>query len=684
MLYVGRELPDPNGRGTDRCLVDDSARVSSSSPDVRGTGVPYWPSYSEITPNARLAYLRWLADGRRDPDYGICYPFLFLYGLERRLLHDGGTADAPLVAAEMDRLLGIYGDNQSFRNYGSALRNAAIALWENAPAPEPRHDLGNSYVLPVDVRAHLGRRLAAGAPLDADDALLWILGMPDTRIRTATERCFPELRSLWQARFAAKHPSGMRVAIPKTKLRVRYPAASGSFVADVVATFGGKPVPDVVNVASPIGSLRETFDGCVDELGPYSRLLGKNPQARGTAEAAFLLPDAIRDTAGGASLRELRAKVAALLDGRPIATVAVPSLLEALGLPPPPAGKVTAAFCNQLGSMLDRLDLAIEPDRRYGSPPVVPNSVVKLFKAPGGAPVDASRDAYRTARTMVEVAALAAASDGNADDGEFEAIKGDIRATPDLGATERARLLALAAYALRDGPKPGATLAKLAKLPSAEKRRVARSAMSAVLADGHASAAEVRFLEKLHKTLGIPGDEIYSAIHRGAVQIDEPTVVAVAEMSLGIPIPAEGKSIPRGRTEPDGFRIDHLRLERIRSETSAVSSLLAGIFEEEAETAVVAGGDAGSVRTPDAAMPGFDGLDPAHSELLRTVVVTGSMDRDGFEALARRLKLLPDGAIETINEWAFDRHDEPALEADARIEVPGNLRARLAAVHAAG
>jgi len=56
----------------------------------------YWPSYCEVSPRARAAYLRWLEDGRRDESTYIGYVFLFFYGLERRLLGDlGGNVSHP-------------------------------------------------------------------------------------------------------------------------------------------------------------------------------------------------------------------------------------------------------------------------------------------------------------------------------------------------------------------------------------------------------------------------------------------------------------------------------------------------------------------------------------------------------------------------------------------------------------
>ena len=44
-----------------------------------------------------------------------------------------------------------------------------------------------------------------------------------------------------------------------------------------------------------------------------------------------------------------------------------------------------------------------------------------------------------------------------------------------------------------------------------------------------------------------------------------------------------------------------------------------------------------------------------------------------FERLCRQRKLLPGGAVETLNEWAFDRFDEPIIEEGETITVRRDL-----------
>lgn len=637
--------------------------------------MPYWPVYSEIGPEQRRSYLEWLSSGRTDPEIGIGYVFLFFYGLERRLFYDHATGDVPALVAEVRRLLEIYGRHNSFQNYAQRFLEAAECLDGGLDRfhIEPSLEL-TGYEMPLPVRTYLGKCLQREAPLTEDEALVWVLSHPETGLRTPATRCFDELRSLWRHRFAAQYPKGFSVKAPKSRLRLEYRPASNSF--DCELPVGDGDIPDVLALKAKTSRLQDLLAACTDQIDAYSRFIGKNPDARGTLEAAALLPREIMMESGGERLATIKSQLDHRLSEKTYAIMRLPVLLEALQIDAGAKSKLTAGTASQIASILDRIDVGFEPDRRCGgSTPSLEGRII-LFRAAGGGSIDKDSLAFRSARTMVEVGAIAAAVDGKLASEELESIKTDLQSIPDLTVAEKDRLMALAMLLLRDAPSQAPVLKRLASLPESEKRRVTQSAISAVLADGHISPAEVKFIEKLHKSLGYPLENVYSALHRGAVITDDPISVAPAEAGGGIPIPkpsTDGQS-PRD-SQPQVF-IDEARLQRIRSETVAVSSLLSDIFSEdipedpkEESPESKPGADENS--------PPFAGLDEAHATLLQFVAVQRSTTRKVFEARARELKLLPDGAIETINEWGFDRFDEAVLEDDHDIVVVEHLLSEL-------
>jgi hypothetical protein len=104
------------------------------------------------------------------------------------------------------------------------------------------------------------------------------------------------------------------------------------------------------------------------------------------------------------------------------------------------------------------------------------------------------------------------------------------------------------------------------------------------------------------------------------------------------------------------------------AETAAVGAILRGVFATDDEPAVVS-----------PATAAVAGLDAAHSEFLRTLAARTTWPRAELEAGAARLRLMLDGALELINERAFDACGLAACEGEDPVETnPDVLKELLA------
>ncbi len=658
MVYVGptRSCETPRDR------VDPTARVGLTGEDQLGIALSYWPSYHALSPGGRRTYLDWLAGGRTTR-VGIGYVFIFFYGLERRLFVDNARAELDVIIAEVERLLAQYQDNHSFHGYAKRLLTAArLVRSAAAQAPELSPDLrAGDWEMPLSVRRYLGGKLAAGEALQADDCLLWILGMPDTYLGAAGRRCFPELTELWRHRFTQLYPDGIKVRAPKRPLNAQYRAASSEFQVNL--SIGD--LPDIAALTQPVTRLRDLLLGWQPELDALSRLLLKRSDARDTLEGALCLPPDTVDLRFGERVGAVRAAMNQLLGDAPMASARTREILALLEIEDGD-DKLPVTLQRHIAGLLDRLGFAFEPDRRHTEASLNRDGAIVLFKGATGAPAQTGAT-FIAARTLVEIALLAAASDGEVVPAELDQVATDLAALPELSVDERRRLAAHALWLSRDPPRLQAALKRLGALPANATRAAIQAAVSTVLADGRVLPVEVRFLEKLHKALGLPQDEAYAALHRGTGRTDEPVTVAAAEHTAGVPIPSEAAAV---------VAFDATRLARIREETSQVSALLTSIFiEDPVEEAPTRASTTSSSR--------FEGLDARHADLLSAILTSGRLDRDAFEARARDLKLLPGGALETINEWAFEIFDEALLEEDDDIYPASHLRDRLTALETA-
>ncbi|MBF0188381.1 MAG: TerB N-terminal domain-containing protein, partial [Magnetococcales bacterium] len=225
MIYVGDWLTPIHdyGNNHDASLIRPSLAVNKNSPDHAGDTLSYWPSYSDIKPRARAAYLSFLSKGVQDPDVAIGYLFLYYYGLERRLLVDlAECKESPEFARliqELNRLADLYGDSRSFQGYVSNLLSY-LSLRDGASyAPLSSSESGDQHHA---LWLKLGRTVKAGAPIDDTLALHWLHADGNTRFRTPAKRLPDEFRTLFKVRFNQLYPQGMKLRPNKSRLTIAY------------------------------------------------------------------------------------------------------------------------------------------------------------------------------------------------------------------------------------------------------------------------------------------------------------------------------------------------------------------------------------------------------------------------------------------------------------------------------
>jgi hypothetical protein len=271
MVYVGERLAAiSEWRGAEPALINPRLPVDTARPDRGGGGMPYWPSYSAIPPASRAAYLEWLASGRTNPNVAIGYVFLFFYGLERRLLSDAqrsptARSEREQILAEIERLLGLYGEQRSFRGYAGSLLDAMRAQRSDRRVYETPPPLTRGgYELPHTLRVALAQLATDGKPIPGEWAWSWLVCSPEVFLRTPAQRCPTEFRTLFLTRYAQQFGAGMMVKPNKTKLTIAHRPASASFGGAIDVPIGD--LPDIAALSEPARRLQEIAGTCTEEL----------------------------------------------------------------------------------------------------------------------------------------------------------------------------------------------------------------------------------------------------------------------------------------------------------------------------------------------------------------------------------------------------------------------------------
>lgn len=651
MLYVGANKRNEFGR-RDPAVINPQLKVSNHDVDWSEGLNNYWPSYSDISPDARRAYLQWLADGRQAPDADISYPFLFFYGLERRFLVDLPNyplvaSDVPLIAAEVRRLLSIYADNNSFRRYASHFLEYLEASDEpTVPLSGPPPELhGRLHELPLKLKLGLGQFALTQTPLPADWALAWALSDPNIRRRTPVERCKEEFAHLFKHHYSEAHGSGLVLKRNRTKLKLEYRPASNAFAGWFSKELGD--IPDVSAVRTPIQKLQTLVDECTAALEPYSRFLGRNPGKAHALEGLLQLPVELWPTEVQSELDHLKQRIG---DGMLLMSFGeLSGLLKSAG--PLSRDKVIG-----LGRALESLHLGMEPDVLSGRKPPKAEDKIALFATQPDDGNVRSAPAYHAAAVTLDLACMALYADGEVSAHELVALTRQIDSWAHLSAAHRKRLKAHLRLGI-DQPRTLASVKKMLEpLATDSRRSIARLLAHLTQADGVVSPSEVKFLERAYKSLGLDTQLVYSDLHA-----HDPATPASGGAATGIP--------SKSAAESKGFALDPARIAQLEQETAEVSALLAGVFVEDEVLDAVERADAGTTSDLEREESGIMGLGADDVAFLRLLVTRSSWPRDELADVAADMELMLDGTLEHINDAAFEAFDAPLTEGDDPIEI---------------
>lgn len=641
LFYFGTGLKNKYGQ-IDPCLINPNLRVAQDG-DLMVSQLGYWSSYHEISPTARRAYLKWLAGGRQHLKADIGFVFLFFYGLERRAIagmYDDIDAhqDRPAIVAEVKRLLSIYGDkSSSFKRYASELLDwLFLAAQPKQLYLQPVPYFPNTYELPGYMRLALGQAAVDKAPLPVDLVLAWLKLDLNFYRRTPATRCTTQFDQLFRERYAEVFDAGYVLPRNKTRFKYVYRPATASLRGydEVNLNFGD--IPDISVLTAPVKKIQTLIDQCVVELEPYSRFLGRNPGSTVALEGMLLLPPSLWPDAARNKLTSLRSKLA----GNMLA-LSFGELISLFG----GTEALSKDKAQGLARALEASHIGIEPNVLAGAKTPTAEDMVILFSDEANLLLSPETSAYRAAMLTLQLASALANADGDFSKEEVKHLEDQVHAWHHLTPSHRQRLLAHLRLLTISPVSLPSLKKKVEVLDVTSKEAIAAFIATLSQADGVVSPSEVKFLEKLYKTLGVEPKRVFSDLHASAT----------------------GSRASTSAEATVGFTLDAARIAKLQKDTDKVSALLANIFKEEEVTPVVA------VSEPEdedvKSTTHLLGLDTAHSSLARMLLSRPHWTRAELEDVASDLELMLDGALEQINEAAFDAYDIPFTEGDDPIEV---------------
>lgn len=648
-IYVGSNLPDHYGYDNDACLIDPKLKVASAEPWEAGDLLGYWPKYHSIPEKCRGAYLKWLAEGRSEPEANIGYIFLFFYGLEHRLLVDGAKNDVSetersAIIDEVIRLLKIYGDNGSFSGYANNFLAMEWSLYQSEKPAPAYIDFDHWYCI-EPFQLVLAKNINEGKPVSADMALQWYRLNPETKLRTPARRCKKEFKLLFAQHYQEKYGDGIIVKPNKTRLKINYRAASPSLNRDINLKTPDLPNPFILK--GPIKKIETIVDACTQALDPYSRFLGRKENNPKSLAALSLIPKELISKSSGAKI--VKDRLSDICEDK-MGFIPLKALYKTINQKTPV--KLLKKELEALASFLSNMDYGIAPDIRYHNMKPSLDGHVAIFLKGHGVDFRPSRE-FRIVSTILRLGAMVSQIDDDLSPAEEATLQGLITDNRELTAIEKDSLMAFLHWCMRTSLNASGLKARLSEVSETEKSAISRILISVAYADGVVKPEEIKQIEKLYTTLGLNKEQVTSDIHSLAAD-SGPVTVDLKDPDTSFSLPKPAKAIGTSK----GFVLNNELILIRKEETKQVKSMLTDIFTEQEEEKEI---ETESTTALESINP-LSLLDEAHQNLFNSLCEKETWERAAIQETCKTLGLMVDGAMEVLNEWAFENANAPLID----------------------
>ena len=658
MVYVGK--PPLVNKFKKKCAayIDPSLPVDAGGLGAGDHRVPFWVGYSEINPLLRATYLDWLAGGRSDPNYGAGFALMYFYGLERRyFVDDPSEEEKRAIFDEAIRIMEMHTGNasllQNMQKFVSAVTVAAVDHDGIGPVFD-----NDNFELPLSTCLAIGARLGRGERLSAEWALSWFMCHPERVIpNKIQERCLEEFKALFMIRFDERFPEGLEVDRPARNLDVKYNSVSGEFEVPILLRIDGEPVADIAGTREPIWTFQEIAEGVASELDAYGRIVGGKPDARGSVRAHLLLPTEIQKLFPCEEVLDLASWASESASGDGI--IFLDELVEGvlgIDISFPLQKSVGARRLQTAAEALARAGYGFVPDPRFDLRLPDMDDPLLLFELGKSSDLpDRFFQGYPISLLGVAIGCYLADRDGIVPGEHRKSLKSWLESADKLDDRVARRLMANLKLFFDSTPELRFLRHFLRKLDEEGKFAIRVATVRAAQSLGALASKELDRMGQIYRAMRLDPQLVNSDLHPGG--LDD----VLRKVRAGRPAPS-GEAIPP--EDPSDSGLDATRIEYIRSETERASSMLGRIFD------VDGGQDETAVERTASALPG---LDEKMVALVGDLVTRERWSDEDFGLLCEKLGLPAAGALEAVNEWAFDIHGEALLDEGDGYEVASGI-----------
>lgn len=680
LFYFGTGLKDSHGNA-EPSLISPKKDLDDEG-DFIAQSLGYYPSYASISSSARRAYLNWISQGRSHPQAHIGFVFLHLYGLERRVLLDiaGYTElvhELPIIAIELRRLLSIYSkQSASFRGYATQLLDWVETVRHEDhlyKSPVPQFERRKEG-FPMYLLVALGQTVRDQAPLPAELALAWMRADSQIVLKMPARRFIEKFDTLFKIRYQEIYGNGLLLSKPISADRLKHRIRPSSSALQGYGTIS-LIFDDLYNLGDQVQvteDLQGIADLVADELENYNRYVTRNPQDVDAYQAVLCLPTALWSSSILETFNYFKEQVEiAPIQGE------LGKVFREFG-----PNVVDQDILQNIAKVLLSKNVGIEPDILRINKKFKLSDQVVLFSHQGLSEEQYAIPNFQLALTTLQLAAAFSERIQEVSQEKIGHIFDQIKEWEGLTPAHFERLAAT--VRLFSNLPLALTLVKprIHELSDSRRQFLASIFLETLRVNEQATPNEVRNLEKLYQVLGLSSEGLFSEIHARNTGTIRPKERIGPDISVK-KIPTVGPLV-----------LDTTKISGLQQDTEKVSALLSDIFSQESEELAIGKPSSdlhhGAEQEPGAAnevsrlatsptnkvthpAKQLLGLDDSHGALAKLLLSQIKWSRSDLLSLANGLDLMLDGALEQLNDAAFDAYDIPFTEGDDPVEVNSDL-----------
>jgi hypothetical protein len=677
LFYLGNRMPKRSDPSEDSpCLINPELNLGISWKDNFAS----FSGYSRSLPGFRRTYLEWLADGRPPLGANSNCPMCFLYGLEHRLLVDGAKGlvraqERTLIIQEIIRLMELNPDNLQF------IDSAAYLLVCEWLAFDKKESLPKYLGLSIDKDAKVSllqgifQHIISGKPFSSAKLLQLTIYHPQNEllVRHSDPDYAKLFQRLFQIRYREKFGLGLKLSPGNGVTKLSYAATNSSLNGLKLQVCG---LPD--NLFDGDGLFEKTeklIKLCELELQSYwEKKHRKNDYKRSLWLLSFLPAELLYIDERLKGLNKLLFEP----DFRVPRLLWLNELYRRLNYEPDKEN-VKKDFRKMI-LLLEAMRFGVAPMREIHG--VGSDNYEELFVFPAVEKIRAEDKSFRKALLVIRLDSLNNPSRTN-----FAVRhKTFLKYCHDLNTAEKNSLYAFSLwrqkYANIICKKGIDDLIKGLSVAEIKKTALVITALAGVK---RSSPEEIKRLEYVYNKLKLTKNQLISDLNmfEGQSSFDD--------------LWAENRS-------REDFNLDEGLLQKYEAETGAVYGLLNKVFAGgdelvpdfnsanhqvvrldnndssenngcvPVETAVSSVVVSGQTENPGKDNgkdndDSLDGLDALHRQLFLRLIKKESWGKPELNKLCHSFDLMPEGAVENINQWFIARMDCVLIEGDDPLYV---------------